>query len=356
MEYKGEQQLEEYLGRITHSDQISMKNALQHWMSIAKPLNSLGRLEEVVTKIAGIVGTSNVSVKKKGLIIMCADNGVVEEGISQTGQEVTAIVSENFAKHDTSVCVMAEYAGVEIFPIDIGIVTEVQGIEQRKVMNGTNNMLHGPAMSREQAIEAIKIGIEKVQELKQAGYEILATGEMGIGNTTTSSAVASILLDTPVETVTGRGAGLTSEGIEHKIQVIKESISLNQPNGNDPIDVLAKVGGLDIAGLVGVFLGGAIYHIPIVIDGFISGVSALIASRLHPICKEYAIASHVSKEPAGMMLLDALELKPFLTCDMCLGEGTGAVAAMPIIDMAVAVYHQMRTFQEIKVEQYVPLK
>lgn len=356
MKYKGEQQLAGYLGQIQPIKYHCMEEARTHWMSIAKPLNSLGRLEEVVTKIAGILGTANVSVKKKGLVIMCADNGVVEEGISQTGQEVTAIVSENFAKHATSVCVMAECAGVDLFPIDIGIAREVEGIERKKVMYGTNNMLHGPAMSREQAIKAILIGIEKVRELKKEGYEILATGEMGIGNTTTSSAVASILLETTVEMVTGKGAGLTSQGLEHKIEVIKQAIVLNQPEKEDPIDVLAKVGGLDIAGLVGIFLGGAIYRIPVVVDGFISGVSALIASKIHPDCRKYSIASHVSKEPAGKLLLEALELKPFLTCEMCLGEGTGAVAALPIIDMAVAVYQQMRTFQEIKVEQYVPLK
>ena len=177
----------------------------------------------------------------------------------------------------------------------------------------------------------------------------------GIGNTTTSSAIASILLNEPVEKVTGKGAGLTSKGLERKIQVIKHSIKLNSPDSNDPIDVLSKVGGYDIAGLVGVFIGGAVYNIPIVIDGFISAVAALVASKIEPKTIEYMLPSHVSKEPAGKMLLEALDLKPFITCEMCLGEGSGAVALLPILDMACTVYNKMSSFNDIGIEQYKPL-
>ena len=224
-----------------------------------------------------------------------------------------------------------------------------------KIAYGTDNMLKGPAMTRENAVKAIEIGISLVKHMKNCGYDIIATGEMGIGNTTTSSAIASVLLNEPVESVTGKGAGLTSSGLERKIQVIKESIKLNSPNANDPLDVLSKVGGYDIAGLVGVFIGGAVYNIPIVIDGFISAVAALVASRIEPKTIQYMIPSHVSKEPAGKMLLDALALKPFITCEMCLGEGSGAVALFPILDMACTVYNKMSSFDDIGIEEYKPL-
>ena len=228
-------------------------------------------------------------------------------------------------------------------------------ILNRKIAYGTDNILKGPAMSRENAIKAIETGINLVGNMKECGYNIIATGEMGIGNTTTSSAIASVLLNAPVEEVTGKGAGLTSKGLERKIQVIKESIRLNDPDLNDPIDVLSKVGGYDIAGLAGVFIGGAVYNIPIVIDGFISAVAALVASKIEHKTIEYMLPSHVSKEPAGKMLLEALDLKPFITCEMCLGEGSGAVALLPILDMACTVYNKMSSFNDIGIEQYKPL-
>lgn len=223
-------------------------------------------------------------------------------------------------------------------------------------MYGTKNFVKEPAMTREEAWHAVLVGIDMVKELKEKGYATLATGEMGIGNTTTSSAVAAVLLDKPVEQVTGRGAGLTSEGLERKIWVIKEAIALHRPNPEDPLDVLSKVGGLDIAGLAGVFLGGALYRVPVVIDGFISETAALCAARMVPTSAEYMLPSHVSKEPAGQMLLDALGLSPLLTCNMCLGEGSGAVAVMPLLEMGLQVYRQMSTFEEINVEQYEVLK
>lgn len=211
-------------------------------------------------------------------------------------------------------------------------------------------------MTRKQAIQAVRNGIRIVEELAEKGYDILATGEMGIGNTTTSSAVVSVLLDRDVREVTGRGAGLSSEGLERKIQVIRRAIERNCPDPSDPIDVLAKVGGLDIAGLAGVFLGGALFHIPVVIDGFISSAAALCAVRMAPDCRDYMLASHKSGEPAGGMVLDALGLSPFIDCNMSLGEGSGAVAVMPLLDMGLKVYLEMSTFDEIHVEQYEELK
>ena len=216
-------------------------------------------------------------------------------------------------------------------------------------------MTKGPAMTREEAQQALETGISMVEELKNKGYSLIATGEMGIGNTTTSSAVASVLLNEEVEKMTGRGAGLSSEGMTRKINAIKKAIEINQPDPTDGVDVLSKVGGFDIAGMAGIFIGGAVYGVPIVIDGFISAVAALAAARICPLVKEYMLASHVSKEPAAHLILEALGLSAPLHCGMCLGEGTGAVVLFPILDLACGVYNGMSTFQDIQVEEYKPL-
>jgi nicotinate-nucleotide--dimethylbenzimidazole phosphoribosyltransferase len=285
---------------------------------------------------------------------MCADNGVVEEGVTQSGQEVTAIVSENFLSKKATASILCSVAGADIFPVDIGIATDTC-IINKKIAYGTKNMTKGPAMTREEALKAIEVGIDMVAELKEKGYKVIATGEMGIGNTTTSSAMAAVFLDVPVTDVTGRGAGLSSEGLARKIQAIQKAIQINKPDRTDGVDVLAKVGGLDLAGLTGVFLGGAIYHVPIMIDGFISAVAALTAYTICPDSREYMLASHVSKEPAAHMVLEKLDLSAFLHADMCLGEGTGAVACFPLLDMACAVYNGMSTFQDVNIEEYKPL-
>lgn len=346
---------EEALKQIKPSDKQAMYESKLRWDSIAKPLESLGKLEEAVIKIAGITRTHKVNIQKKALIIMCADNGVVAEGVTQTGQEVTAIVAENFLQKKASVSIMSDYTNTDLFPVDIGIAVDTN-IINRKIAYGTKNFAIEPAMTKEEAIKSILVGINMVSELKEKGYQIIATGEMGIGNTTTSSAIASILLEKSVEEVTGKGAGLTSEGLNRKISVIKDAILLHKPDKNDPIDVLSKVGGFDIGGLAGVFLGGAINHIPVVIDGFISAVAALLAVSIHPNVKDYILPSHVSKEPATRLILNELELEEMITCNMCLGEGTGAVAVFPILDMAVDVYNKMSTFEQIHVEAYQPLR
>lgn len=348
--------LEEAIAKIKPLDHNAMEIAQKRWDSIAKPLHSLGKLETLLIQIAGITGNAEVDLSRRGLIAMCADNGVVEEGVTQTGQEVTAIVAENFLKYDTSVGVMCKQNHAEIFPVDMGMVTDTKVRIDHKIAYGTQNMTKGPAMTREQAVKGLEAGIDMVRELNDKGYRILATGEMGIGNTTTSSAVASVLLKQPVEEMTGRGAGLTSEGLVRKINAIKKAIALNEPDPEDAIDVLAKVGGLDIAGMAGVFLGGAVYGIPVVMDGFISCVSALIAMRICPAARDYILASHVSKEPAAHLILENMGKEAIIHADMCLGEGTGAVALFPILDLAAAVYHSMSTFNDIHVEQYEELK
>lgn len=346
--------LEEALKLIEPVDEVAINQCKNRWDSIAKPLHSLGKLEDGIIQIAGIIRSHQVKLEKKALVIMCADNGVIAEGVTQVGSEITAIVSENFLSMNTSVCVMAEQIGVDVFPIDIGMNTDTK-VPNRKISYGTKNMLHEPAMTREEALHAINVGIDTVLELKEKGYDIIATGEMGIGNTTTSSAISSVLLDLPVETVTGKGAGLSSSGLEHKINVIKKSIENNKPDKNDPLDVLSKVGGYDIAGLVGLFIGGGIAKIPIVMDGFISSVAALLAIRLEPKLFHYIMPSHVSNESAGKLLLDTIGVKPYLTCEMCLGEGTGAVALFPLLDMGLGVYSRMSTFEQINMEAYQPL-
>lgn len=346
--------LEEALKKIHPIDDHAGEMAGSRWNAIAHPLHSLGRLEEIVIQIAAITGNPDVHTPKKALITMCADNGVVAEGVTQTGQEVTAIVAENFLSTKATASILCKNTGADIFPIDIGIARDTK-IIQRKIAYGTKNMAKEPAMTREETIKAIEVGIDFVGELKEKGYGLIATGEMGIGNTTTSSAVASVLLEKPAEEVTGKGAGLTSDGLQRKIQVIKDAVALHHPIKTDAIDVLSKVGGLDLAGLSGVFLGGAVYGIPIVIDGFISAVAALSASVIQPLAKEYMIASHVSREPAAKMILEVLGKKAALCCDMCLGEGTGAVAFFPLVDLGIAVYQGMSTFDENAIEQYEEL-
>lgn len=346
--------LEEAKKVIVPADERAMEMSRKRWDSIAKPLHSLGKLEDYLVKIAGVTGTWDIGLDKKALVTMCADNGVVEEGVTQTGQEVTAIVTDNFLSKKATASILCSMTGADIFPVDIGVAGDTHVID-RKIARGTKNMTKGPAMTREEAVRALEVGISMVEELKEKGYQIIATGEMGIGNTTTSSAVASILLDAKVETVTGRGAGLSSEGLNRKVQAIKKAIEVNKPDKNDGVDVLAKIGGFDIAGMAGVFLGGAAYHIPVVIDGFISAVAALTAAVICPVAKDYMLASHVSKEPAAHLILDALGFEAPLHCDMCLGEGTGAVTLFPILDLACGIYNGMSTFQDINVEEYKPL-
>ena len=330
--------LEETLVQIKPLDERAMEIAAKRWDSIAKPLHSLGKMEKLVIQIAGITGDPDIHIKKRALVPMCADNGVVEEGVTQTGQEVTAIVAENFLSGDTSACVMSRQCGTKVIPVDIGMTVDTRVSTDLKVACGTANMTKEPAMTREQAVQALETGIEMVRRLKEDGYGLLATGEMGIGNTTTSSAVASVLLNRPAEEMTGRGAGLSGDGLDRKIHAIKKAIAVNRPDPKDAIDVLAKVGGFDIAGMAGMFLGGAALGVPVVIDGFISCVAALCAIRICPAVKDYVITSHKSKEPATVMILEALDIPVFLDCDMCLGEGTGAVTIYPILDMALAVY------------------
>mgnify|MGYP003370679156 FL=1 len=346
--------LEECLEQIFPVDAEAGKRVQEHLNALAKPLHGLGRLEDMLIQIGAVRRTEKFSIHKRALIVMCADNGVVEEGVTQTDSSVTTIVANNFARGMTSVCLMAKTAGVDVIPVDIG-VKEDTVIRQEKIARGTKNMVKGPAMTREETVRAIETGIRLAEECAERGYEILLTGEMGIGNTTTSSAVTAVLLGKEPETVTGRGAGLSDEGLKRKYRAIKTAIERNAPNAEDPLDVLAKVGGLDIAGMTGVFLGGAALNLPVIIDGYISAAAALVAARLCPEVKGYMLSSHQSKEPGMKGILEELEQHPFLDCQMSLGEGTGAVSLIPLLDLAMSVYEGMETFAEVEIEAYEEL-
>ena len=346
--------LQEVVSQIKPADQGAIAAARAHWDTVAHPLNSLGLLEDAVVRIAGASGTAAVDITKRAVVAMCADNGVVAEGVTQSGQDVTAIIAENMGRGTSSVCRMGRVAGADVVPVDIGVAVPVTvgKILQRNIRRGTADLAVEPAMSRAECERAILVGVEVVQDLVDQGYRLLATGEMGIGNTTTSAAVASVLLGREAEEVTGRGAGLSTEGLRRKVDAIRRGIAVNRPDASDPVDTVSKVGGLDIAGLMGVFLGGALYHVPVLIDGFISSVSALAAARLCPAALDYMLASHASNEPAGKMVLEALGLEPFLYARMCLGEGTGAVAVIPLLDMALAMYREMSSFSDINIDAY----
>lgn len=349
-------ELEEALKRIKKFDDAAYEASEKKWLTLVKPLFSLGRLEKAVSQMAGIKGKRDFDLEKKILVIMCADNGVVKEGISQCGSEVTATAARSFAFGESAACIMAKRAGVDVLPIDAGMVTDVSEIRSIKQSYGTENMAEGPAMARENCIKIIEKTIDIVGELAENNYDIILTGEMGIGNTTTASAVTSVLLDKDPSEVTGRGAGLTSEMLMHKIEVIKKAIDINKPDKNDPLDVLSKVGGYDIAGMAGLFIGGAVYGIPVVIDGFISSVSALLACSIDSRVKDYILPSHLSEEAAAKYILKELGLEPFISCGMFLGEGSGAVSLMPLLDMALDVYNKLNTFDKWEHEAYRVLR
>ncbi|MCI6676148.1 MAG: nicotinate-nucleotide--dimethylbenzimidazole phosphoribosyltransferase [Clostridiales bacterium] len=339
---------------IDKLDEISYKKVLKNWDNIAKPVDGLGRFETLIAQIGAIQRTDCVNISKKAVIIMCADNGIVEEGISQSGQDVTMAVVQEMAKNQSSVGKMAQMIGADTIPVDIGINSKhvIKGVVNKKIRCGTRNFKNEPAMTEKETIQAILTGIEIVSDCKKEGYHILATGEMGIGNTTTSSAVAAALLNCSVEEVTGRGAGLDDKKLVHKKQVITQAIEKYKLREADALQILSTVGGLDIAGLAGVCIGGALFHIPIVLDGVISMVSALLAERIMPGTKAYMIPSHKGKEPAIEKLMAELNIKPVIDGNMALGEGTGAVMMLSLLEIALSVYQDRTTFSDMKIEQY----
>ncbi len=454
-------QFEDLIRGSFELDKEAMEACKLHWNEVAKPLYSLGTFEKHLIQIAGITGCQDVKLEKKAIVVMCSDNGVVEEGVTQTDQSVTAVVAGHIAEGKGNINTLARYSGAQVIAVDIGMnaeekpeipdksaeedkpeipdiyaekdkpmepdkyteeekseipdiyaekdkpeesdkyteeekseipdiyaekdkseepdkhleekgknldkqeeaarqdirsVTIHNGLIYARVASGTANIAKGSAMSSAQAIQAIMTGINLMKELKDKGYSIVGTGEMGIGNTTTSSAMASVLLKLPVKELTGPGAGLSREGVLHKIEVIERAIKVNEPDSSDPLDVLAKIGGFDIAGLTGLFLGGMLYRLPVVIDGIISAVAALTACRINPDAVHFMLASHQGREKACDYILKELGLTPVIYGDLALGEGSGTAFLFPLLDMAEAVYRNSPTFSGMKIAAYEDLK
>ena len=341
--------LNELRREIAAFDQTAADQAAARWNTLAKPVGSLGLLERAVITLAGVQATGEPAISKRAVLVLCADNGVTAQGVASTPPEITAVMAGFIANKRSSVCIMAKQAGADSIAVDLGMFRRVDepGLIDKHIANGTADMTLGPAMTREQALQAIETGIELVKSCKAQGYDILATGEMGIGNTTTSSAVSAVLLGKTAREMTGVGAGLDEAGLRRKISAVERAIEINRPDASDPADVLAKLGGFDIAGMVGMFLGGALYRVPIIVDGFISATAALVASRIWPEARESMLFSHLSAEPASRAVLAALNAEPMISAGMRLGEGTGAVALLPLLDQALAVYYNLMTFADI---------
>ena len=343
--------LEESLKEITLLNRNSMKKCQNIWNSKMKPVGSLGVMEDIVLKIAGIFEDSFENVRTKGChIVAAADNGVVEEGVSSCPMEYTRIVAEAMLNKTAAIGIMCNNLGIDLKVVDTGIKNEIPrkypNLYEMKVMNGSENFYKTPAMTVEQAVGAIENGIFFIEELEN-DYDIFSTGEMGIGNTTTSSAVLYSLTKSSIEDVVGRGGGLSDEKLLKKKKVIFESCVKYNTFQLDALEVLADVGGLDIAFLVGLYIGAAKCRKLILVDGFISSVAALIACRLNPFVKYYLLVTHLSEEPGMKIILDELEVKPFLDMNLRLGEGTGAVLAYPIIKSALEIYKNMKTPEEV---------
>jgi len=335
-------------------NKAAMDEAQARQDTLTKPAGSLGRLEELSIQLAGIQGKAAPGIKKKAMITMAGDHGVVDEKVGNWPREVTAQMVQNFLRGGAGINVLARQVGAKIIFVDMGVASDLKPHPQlivRKVGYGTKNMCLGPAMTVEQAIKAIETGINIVGEEADKGLDIVGTGDMGIGNTTSSSAIFAAMTGKPADEVTGRGTGLTDAQLAHKIDVIKRALEVNKPDTSKPLDVLAKVGGFEIGGLAGVMLGAAARHIPVVIDGFISGAAALIATALAPEVKDYIIAAHVSAEAGHPAMLEHMGLKPLLNLDMRLGEGTGAALGIFIAEAAARTLNEMATFAEAGVSE-----
>ncbi len=348
-----EKELKRLLESIKDTDSEAYKESAKRWDSVAHPLNGLGVLEEDIKRIAALVGNADVSLKRKAVAVCCADNGVVSEGISQTDSSVTGIVADNIADGRSSICRMASVAGCDVIPMDLGIKDYKghSGVRSIRIANGTENICDGPAMTREQAAEAVIAGIEQMRLLSKE-YDIIGVGEMGIGNTTTSAAVLSVLLGIDPDTVTGRGAGLSDEGFVRKRNAVRRAVERSNVRKNDGLGVLSELSGFDLCGMCGLFIGGAIYRIPMIVDGICSQTAALAAWNLTEKASAAMIASHISSEPVSEMILNKLGIKSAINAGMHLGEGTGAAALMPLLDMALAVYTQGYTFSAGGIKAY----
>ncbi|MGD8189865.1 nicotinate-nucleotide--dimethylbenzimidazole phosphoribosyltransferase [Brevibacillus ginsengisoli] len=347
------EKMERVIESIGLLDQEMMEKAQVRLDSLTKPKGSLGKLEDIAKQVAGITGELMPSFPKKAVVVMAGDHGVCAEGVSPCPQEVTYQMIRNFLNGGAAISVLSRHVNADLVCVDVGIDADVHypGLHLRKVRKGTRNMAKEPAMTREEAVHAITVGIDMVDELYSKGYGAFAIGEMGIGNTTPSSALLAVLAGVDVEDAVGIGSGTDSEMLARKKRVIQQAIQVNQPDPQDPLDVLAKVGGLEIAGMAGVILGSAASRCPVVIDGFIASAAALVAARLAPRSVDFMIGSHQSMEKGHALLLEAIGLSPMLQMDMRLGEGTGAVLVFPMIDAAGKVMREMETYESAGVSR-----
>lgn len=340
--------------KIKTIDYKLMEQAQVRLNNLTKPLGSLGRLEELAKQIVGITGKESPKLNNKVIFTLAADHGVSEEGVSAYPKEVTAQMVYNFLAGGAGINVLAKHVGAKVIVVDMGVAVDLKPHKDliiKKISHGTRNMAKGPAMTRAEAIKTISAGIEIFEKEFQNGIDIVATGEMGIGNTTCASAITAVFTKKPVAEITGKGAGLDDSGLKKKIAVIEKSLRLNKPDGADPIDVLAKAGGFEIGGLAGIILAASAHNVPVIIDGFISGAAALLAYHFNPTVKEYMIASHCSVEQGHKIILRHIGLTPLFDLNLRLGEGTGAALGINLAEASVKILTQMATFQSAQVSE-----
>ena len=346
--------LKEAIHQIPALDMACLQRAQARLNRLTKPVASLGRLEELAARFVAMTGEEQPKLPRAIIFTFAADHGVVAEGVSAYPSAVTAQMVLNFVRGGAAVNVLARHVGAEVRVVDIGVAAEFEDVPhliRRKIAPGTHNMLIQPAMSRVQAEEALAVGVDLATRAAQEGCSLIGTGEMGIGNTTPSAAIASIMTGMAVEQVTGRGTGIDDASFHRKVMVIEKALALHRPNAQDPIDVLHKVGGFEIAGLAGLILGAAAHRIPVLLDGFIAGAAALIAAGLQPRCVDYLIASHRSVERGHQAVLDRLKLNPLFDLDLRLGEGTGACLAIGLVQAGLKILTEMATFDEAGVSE-----
>ena len=349
-----EEKLREKLRAISPLKEEFFALAQARLDSLTKPLGSLGQLEEIARRYVAIVENPRPRIQRKIIFTFAADHGVTAEGVSAYPKEVTPQMVDNILGQGAGVNVLARHAGARVIVVDIGVDHDFSprdGLTIRKVARGTANIARGPAMTRNQALQALLVGVEMADQAKEQNVDLVGTGDMGIGNTTPSSAILACLTQLPVSQVTHRGTGIDDSTLHHKIKVIEQAISLNRPDPQDPLDILSKIGGLEIAGIAGLIIGCAAQRIPVVVDGFISTAGAMIAVELNPLIKEYIFASHQSVEIGHRFMWEHIGQKPILNLALRLGEGTGSALAMSIIEAAVRVLNEMATFHEAKVSE-----
>lgn len=345
--------MEETIKKIGALDEHAISAARARQDMLTKPAGSLGTLEDISTKVAGITGNAMPEMKDKLIITMAGDHGVTDDGVSAYPKAVTAQMVYNFLNDGAAINVLARHAGARVVIVDMGVAVDFthERLVSKKIAYGTANMAKGPAMTYEDAVRSIEAGIEVFESEAKKGVDIVGVGDMGIGNTTSSSAIVAVITGEAVKKVTGRGTGIDDAGLEKKIAVIEEAIRVNKPNNKDAIEVLAKVGGFEIGGMAGVILAAASHSVPVVIDGFISGTAALVAYGIAPAVKDYMIAAHRSVERGHSVTLDYIGLKPLLDLDMRLGEGTGAALGISIVDAACKILGEMATFEDAGVSE-----